>query len=107
MIGQIYMINGLKKIFKIMRTIKDLLELMIDHQELFYSGLCYQNRSLNRKNLIGDLEYLDLQAYINTHRPSKYSSLQAYNSKQSGFYWSGGDIKPRIKWLKKHIKKNS
>ena len=90
-----------------MRTIKELLELMLDHQELFYSGLCAWNISLNNKNLIGNLEYFYLQDYINTHRPSKYSSLQAYNSRKYRFYWPNGDIKPRIKWLKKHIKKNS
>jgi hypothetical protein len=27
--------------------------------------------------------------------------------KHSGYYWKEGDIKPRIKWIQKHIKLNS
>lgn len=42
-------------------------------------------------------------AYIKQNRPSKYSSLDAYLHRNSVWYWEPHKIKPRIKWLKKHI----
>lgn len=90
-----------------MRTIKELLELMLEHQECFSAGLCQWNDRLYLNNIITCEESDELQYYINNNRPSKYSSLDAYNHQHSGYYWADRNIKPRIKWLKKHIKKNS
>ena len=90
-----------------MRTIKELLELMLEHQKYFSTGLCYWAESLYWYNNISLNEYLHLLKYIRSNRPSKYSSLSAYKYRHCGYYWQSGDIKPRIKWIKKHIKKLS
>ena len=78
------------------RTIKELLQLMLEHQELFTSGLCTWKFELWVKSLITFDEYLLLGVFVDANRPSKYSLLYAY-------YWKPGNIKPRIKWIKKHI----
>jgi hypothetical protein len=44
--------------------------------------------------------------YIRKNRPSKFSSIDAFECRNSNYYWKIRDINPRIKWLKKHIKKN-
>jgi hypothetical protein len=91
-----------------MRSIKELLELMLQHQELFKSGLCHWVGRLHCHGvyLISFDEYYVLKRYIKENRPSKYFSLVAYKHRNSDFYWELGCIHPRIKWIKKHIKKN-
>jgi hypothetical protein len=91
-----------------MRTIKELLELMLENKGLFTHGLCkwilllYFNDEISRK------EYLTLMNYIENNRPSILSSLNCFLSQaSSAYYWKEGDIKPRIKWIQKHIKINS
>jgi hypothetical protein len=92
-----------------MRTIKQLLEVMLEHQELFRSGLCHWNSLLYNNDIITFSEKQNLSEYIRGNKASKYSSWSAFReqSKDFGFYWEIGYIKPRIKWIKKHIKKNS
>lgn len=50
-------------------------------------------------------EEYSLQHYIDVNRPSIFSSIDAFIHCNNVFYWTPGDIKPRIKWIKKHIKK--
>jgi len=83
------------------RTIKELLELMLEHQHLFSAGLCLWNTSMHVRGLTNWDEYLILKKYINNHSPF----LNIFNS--SPYYWKSGDINPRIKWIKKHIKQNT
>jgi hypothetical protein len=94
-----------------MRTIKQLLEVMLEHQELFESGLCAWSMYLYYTNIITVDERIILLEYIRKNKPSKYSSWSAYkeqtNSCRIGYYWEHRDIKPRIKWVKQHIKRNS
>ena len=95
-----------------MRSIKELLELMLKHQDIFETGLCIWliemcYPSLPNRKLITNEEYVLLLTYINKNRPSKWSSIDAFAHKDSNYYWSKGSIKPRIKWIKYHIKKNS
>ena len=92
-----------------MRSIKELLELMLQHQDLFNSGMCNWTGRMycHGIELISYDEYKILKRYINKNRPHRYSSLVAYRQRHSGFYWEEGNIHPRIKWIKKHIKKNS
>lgn len=92
-----------------MRTIKELLELTLDNKDLFRSGLCIWNLYLRLTHKINEEEYCLLQKYIYNNRPSKFSSFSAFEywCMDSNYYWEPKDIKPRIKWLKYHIKKNS
>jgi hypothetical protein len=88
------------------RTIKELLQLMLDNQNLFERGLCHWNDILYRKCLITKKERTKLYVYIQDNRPSMVSSIEAFISRDSEYYWKFGNIKPRIEWIKKHIKKN-
>lgn len=88
-----------------MRSVKELLELMLEHEEEFAAGLCGWINLLNFSGVITYDEYNVLSEYIDHNRPSKYSSLSAYKNRNKGFYWKLGEIAPRIKWIKKQIKK--
>lgn len=90
-----------------MRSIKELLEIMLDNQQEFTHGLCSWIGNLRYEHIISHSEFLLLKIYIYENRPNKFSSISAYKNRNSGFYWKRKDIKPRIKWIKKHIKLNS
>jgi hypothetical protein len=92
-----------------MRTIKELLEIMLDNKDLFKYGLCSWVGLLYSYNRISNKEYLTLMEYIENNRPFMLSSISTMCEiiKHSGYYWKEGDIKPRIKWIQKHIKLNS
>ena len=91
-----------------MRSIKELLELMLQNQNYFSRGLCNWVGTIYRirKDLISYDEYNVLLRYIDKNRPHRYSSLSAYRHRNTDYYWKVDDIHPRIKWIKKHIKKN-
>ncbi|HSE99743.1 MAG TPA: hypothetical protein VLA48_02515 [Nitrososphaeraceae archaeon] len=94
-----------------MRNIKELLQLMLDNQYLFDNGLCrwrfnlrwsdFNNPIINQKE--SDL----LETYIEKNRPHPLSSLNALLNFTNTYYWKKSDIKPRIKWIEKHIRLNS
>jgi len=90
-----------------MRSIKELLQLMLDNKYLFSTGLCNWKDELLFKNIITDYEHGGLERYIRIHRPSMFSSINAFYYRNRMYYWTMRDIKPRIKWLEKHIKLNS
>jgi hypothetical protein len=85
------------------RTIKELLQLMLEHQELFESGLCNWIFELRYQKIINIEERTSLHRFIKENRPSKYSSIDAFKHRDRMYYWERNNIKPRIKWLKKHI----
>jgi hypothetical protein len=87
------------------RPIKELLQIMLDNKYQFNYCLCHWSICLCHNNIITANEKDDLTQYIKDNRPSKFSSLKAYLSRNSPYYWEYEDIKPRIKWLNKHIKK--
>jgi hypothetical protein len=87
------------------RNIKELLQLMLDNKYFFKEGLCYWKNELYLYDLITNKERVTLHDYIRNNKPSIFSSIEAFVSRNSGYYWECGDIKPRIKWLKKHINK--
>ena len=98
------------------RTIKELLYLLLCSIEngKFNAGLCRTACNLWEVNVITSEELTLLRGYINTHKPSWFSSWDAYKQHKKEFtltgqnyYWTKDVEKPRIKWLKKHIKKNS
>lgn len=92
-----------------MRDIKTLLQLVLDNinEERSIHGLCYQASILYGNRIITREEYLCLDDYITNNRPKWYSSWESFKCKGHPFYWKPSNIKPRIKWLKKHIKKNT
>jgi hypothetical protein len=92
-----------------MRTIKELLEVMLENKDLFNKGLCYWADKLYYRNIITASERSKLKNYIDENRPFMLSSISTMCEiiKHSGYYWKEGDIKPRIKWIQKHIKLNS
>jgi hypothetical protein len=90
-----------------MRSIKELLQITLENQKYFYSGLCGFVSGLQYSDKITWEERRLLLNYITDNRPSKWSSLSAFRSRNSAYYWKETDIKPRIKWIKKHIKLNS
>ncbi len=96
-----------------MRSIKELLELMLDNKDFFRSGLCQWNNSLYARDIITLDERKILSNYIVSNRPPFYDSVNMFyhtirrHDPTGYYYWKDGEIKPRIKWIKKHIAKNS
>ena len=80
------------------------LQLMLTRQDLYKAGLCTWAGHLYGANLITYGGRVRLRDYISNNRPSKFSSLDAYKCRKSGFYWSIKKLKPRLKWIHKHIK---
>lgn len=84
-----------------MRTIKELLQLMLNNVHLitiYNCGICdlrlHLDFTQNEKKVIFE--------YINSNKPwFKYIRLYEYD-----YWWKKGKVKPRIKWLEKYIKLN-
>ncbi len=90
-----------------MRTIKELLQLMLNTPDNFDDdGLCMWSCNLWCQDLITSDEYELVKDYIYSNRPSKYSSFDAFRHSDTRYFWKKGNIQPRIKWLKKHIQLN-
>ena len=91
-----------------MRTIKELLELMLENKNLFRMGLCQWASDLHWTKVKTTRDEYDLLlVYIQNYRPSMFSSIDAFKCRKELFYWPAGKRGPRIRWIKKHIKKNS
>ena len=89
------------------RSIKELLQVMLANQDLFKTGLCNWAVQLEIWSIISEEEEMLLKDYIWENRPSKWSSVDAFKHRNSTYYWKYSDIEPRVKWIKKHIKKLS
>lgn len=93
-----------------MRNIKELLQVMLDNKHLFRNGLCIWAYDLYIKDTITLQEYRSLTRYIDNNRPDYFSwtnLINSYRSEERAYYFPNGKIKPRIYWIKRHIKKNS
>jgi len=90
-----------------MRTIKELLKVLLEHKNKDYSGLCDMVTHLYNHSHITQDEYYKLLRYIGDNRPSKYSSIGAFINRNNPFYWPKYATRYRIRWIKKHIKLNS
>lgn len=96
-----------------MRSIKELLEVMLDNKDLFRLGLCQWNSSLYARDIITLDEHILLNNYIRSNRPPFYDNFTIFNhiirrdDPAYHYYWKGGEIEPRIEWIQKHIAKNS
>ena len=101
--NHILKLNGKIKIF--MRTNKELLQVFLDNQNLFKCGLCEWVRELYHNFLISEKEKFYLYNLINNNRPFFIRIKDILSCrKRTCYYWKIGDIKPRIKWLKKYLK---
>jgi hypothetical protein len=92
-----------------MRSIKELLELMLKHKDLFKTGLCFWALRLCAQDIISENEYKSLDEYIKNNRPDYFSwtnFVESYDDR-GGYYFPSRVIKPRIYWIKTHIKKLS
>jgi hypothetical protein len=90
------------------RSIKELLQLMLDNQHCFDEGLCKWASKLYPVRIITLTEFFILLNYIRDNRPSMFSSFEGFKwSFSRRYYWKPGNIVQRIKWLQYHIKKNS
>jgi len=89
------------------RTIKELLTVMLEHKDAFDLGLCYWTGRLLDSDLIIEGEYDVLKAYILSNKPISIYTIINKVFHRTNFYWRPGNINPRIRWIKRHIKKNS
>jgi hypothetical protein len=85
-----------------MRTTKELLEIMLENQDYFSDGLCHWIDRLYINKIISPHEKYKLKIYIEKNKPFNWRTFV-----NSAYYWKPENIKPRIKWIKKHIKKLS
>lgn len=90
------------------RTIKELLELMLENQPSNKTGLCHWSNILFDKKIIDRYEHNLLYEYIKNNPPFLRALIaRIIDKRRDYYYWRIGSIAPRIKWLKKHIKKQS
>jgi hypothetical protein len=84
------------------KSTREILEIILDNIELIKSdtGLCHLAILLNHLGKLKNEEYIRLIRYIRDNRPSKFSSINAFNRRNSGYYWSPGSKRHRIKWLR-------
>lgn len=91
-----------------MRSIKELLELMLQHKHLFQNGLCLWAIDLYLHDIITREEFRSLDNYIKNNPPDYFSWTNFIkNHEPAGYFFPFGEIKPRIYWIERHIKKNS
>lgn len=67
-------------------------------------GICILVSYMCGHYLINDSEYEMLLRYIENNRPSIFNSWDTFKNRNSDYYWPRYKIKPRLKWLDKHIK---
>lgn len=91
------------------RPISELLQILLDNfDSIFSEGLCYTIHLAYVRSFITFEEKCELEHYIHYNRP-KYNFFSAvFNDvlpPERTYYWKKNEKKPRIKWLKEHIKK--
>jgi hypothetical protein len=95
-----WVIIQFKKIFRISRSEKELIELMLENTHLFETGLCdWAFRlyfSTKRGKLLSYKEYHILYNIITYNKP---------NLPIKSYWWEKGDIKPRIEFLNNLLEK--
>lgn len=84
-----------------MRTNKELLQVFLDNQHAFSTGLCNWTDKLS--GILSWEERLKIENLIEKHKPI-LAKLGISKDSKWNYYWKKGEIKPRIKWLKKHLK---
>ena len=90
-----------------MRSIKELLELMLNNINKLKTGLCGLAAILQLDGIISSAEYVILYKYFKCNQPLYFINLVRKNKTKHDYYWKIGNIPYRIKYLKKHIKLNT
>ena len=98
-----------------MKTKKELLQLLLNYIVNYNSvddyeicGLCSTTYDLFMDRLIDRDEFGTIIDYIKENRPNNLRTIaNSITILHISYYWKKGKIKPRIKWLKKHINKLS
>lgn len=92
-------------------AIKRVLTAMLEHQHVLINetvpSLCPFNYWLYQNNNINYIDRDVFAHYIHKNRPSIFSSWDAFKNRNSLYFWTRYNAEPRIKWIKKHLKKNS
>jgi len=94
-----------------MRDLKILIQLLIDRLDCYgQSGMCIAITSMERFRIITENEAMQLRLFIKLAEPKFYQkryycSGGKFDNKFRYYYWTPGDIKPRIKWLQKQLNK--
>lgn len=89
------------------RSINELLQLLLDNIDQircdgYIHGLCGVANHLFCDSSLNRTECETLIAYIYNNKPLNYRTILGYV-----YFWKEGERPPRIKWLKKHIKRTS
>lgn len=93
-----------------MRTKQELLQVYLDNEKLFITGLCNWTHRLYYEELITKEEASYLNTLISKKRPVKTRLQEHLNflpykyRKNTLYYWKIGEIEPRIKFLKRFLK---
>lgn len=94
-----------------MRSNKELLDIFLNNQKHFETGICKWVMNLWWLHLISSEEKLYLLNLIDNNPPIFKFKYYFYNpdkiikySRTPSYYWKTGFINPRIKWLKKYLK---
>lgn len=80
-----------------MRTEKELWEVVLSRQDLFWFGLCGWVMSVQKEGEISWYEWKYLERVLDDHLPSKEIRWI--------WCWERGRIQPRIDWIIERIKK--
>lgn len=78
-----------------------------DSKEYTRAGLCAWIRELHFNKHISLDEHNIMDLYITNNRPSKWSLDCILYPGSYFYYWKLGKKAPRIRWIKKHLKKLS
>lgn len=66
-----------------------------------YEGLCSEKTNLYFDNILSWNDNYNIAEYFSNNKPLTW--YRVFHS--TGYWWKPGKVKPRKKWLKKHIKK--
>lgn len=84
------------------RSTKELLQVLLDNIHLLKFGLCYLAADLYESDKLSYSEYHRLSNYISSNR---LKSIHRFLYPTSVYHYRKGAKRPRIKWLKKQIRK--
>lgn len=88
------------------RKESELLKILLENIHLMDRfGLCRVSNQCERKFLLSENELIICKAFIISNRPNPIFSLETWKQRNDTYYWDPGHKEPRIKWLKKHIKR--
>jgi hypothetical protein len=92
-----------------MRTIKELFELLLSKEETFHGSICLWALRLSTLGVITHPEYCSIRDYVANNKPSIFYDWERFKHsvihKGKALYWERDLKEPRMKWIKKQLKK--